>query len=441
MTIKVAVVGAGSFVFARRLVTDLLTWPSLQDATIALMDVDASKLETMAALARRMVAQAGTGAQVQATMDLSEALDGADYVTVAIRVGQDHNNVEIPRRYGINHSVGDTMGPGGVFYFLRNAPAVVEIADAMQKRCPDALMLNYTNPMAMLSWTVTSMFSIRYVGLCHSVQGTAMSMAEYIGAPFEQVSYWAAGINHMAWYLKYLWNGQDAYPLLWKAMEDPEIYRRDIVKWEVMKHFGAFVSESSIHMSEYVPYFRRTPELIDRYTDEHMWGVPPQGLSREELLERWRERREQQEEENRRLAYGDDEIPIARSHEYFSRILNAAETNMPYVFNGNVPNTGLITNLPGTIQGHPAIVEVPILVDGCGLHPCHVGDLPASLAALNRSNLAVIELAVEGYLEQDRECIYRAVQLDPLTSSLLSLPEIRQMVDELFAAHEAYIDF
>ena len=439
--LKVTLIGAGSSVFARRLVTDLLTWPSLQDSTIALMDVDASKLETMAALVRRMIAQAGTGAQVQSTTDLHEALDEADYVTVAIRVGHDRHNVEIPRQYGIEQAIGDTAGPGGAFYFLRNAPAVVEIAQTMRTLCPDALLLNYTNPMAMLSWAVTALTGIRYVGLCHSVQGTAMSMAEYIGAPFDEVSYWAAGINHMAWYLKYLWRGKDAYPLLWKAMEDPEIYRRDIVKWEVMKHFGAFVSESSIHMSEYVPYFRRTPELIDRHTDERMWGVPPKGLSREELLGRWRQRREQQEEENRRMAYGDDEIPITRSHEYFSRILNAAETNTPYVFNGNVPNTGLITNLPGAINGHPAIVEVPIVVDGCGLHPCYVGDLPPALAALNRSNLAVIELAVTGYLERDRERIYRAVQLDPLTSSLLSLAKIRQMVDEMFEAHEEYVDF
>lgn len=438
---KITLVGAGSYVFARRLVTDLLTWPSLQDATIALMDLDATKLETMAAIARRMIAQTGTGARVEATTDLRAALDGADYVTVAIRVGQDHNNVAIPLKYGINQAVGDTSGPGGVFYFLRNAPAIVNIAQTMQEVCPDALMLNYTNPMVMLSWTVTALTGIRYVGLCHSVQGTAMSMAEYIGAPFEEVSYWAAGINHMAWYLKYLWKGQDAYPLLWKAMEDPEIYARDIVKWEVMKHFGAFVSESSIHMSEYVPYFRRTPELIDRHTDERMWGVPPKGLSREELLARYGTRRAQQDEENQRLAYGDDEIPITRSHEYFSRILNAAETHTPYLFNGNVPNTGLIANLPGAIHDHPAVVEVPIVVDGCGLHPCHVGDLPPALAALNRSNLAVIELAVQGYLEKDRECIYRAVQLDPLTASLLSLTEIRQMVDEMFEAHEAYVDF
>jgi alpha-galactosidase len=438
---KIALVGAGSYVFARRLVTDLLTWPSLQDATIALMDLDASKLETMDALARRMIAQAGTQARVESTTDLRAALDGADYVTVAIRVGQDHDNVAIPLRYGIDQAVGDTSGPGGVFYFLRNAPAIIDIARTMQEVCPDALMLNYTNPMVMLSWAVTALTDIRYVGLCHSVQGTAMAMAEYIGAPFDEISYWAAGINHMAWFLKYLWKGEDAYPLLWRAMEDPDIYHRDIVKWEVMKHFGAFVSESSIHMSEYVPYFRRTPELIDRYTDERMWGVPPKGLSREERRAGFTKRRAQQEEENRQLAFGDDEIPITRSHEYFSRILNAAETNTPYVFNGNVPNTGLIANLPGAAEGRTAIVEVPIVVDGCGLHPCYVGDLPPALAALNRSNLAVIELAVKGYLEKDRECIYRAVQLDPLTSSLLSLSEIRQMVDEMFEAHESYLGF
>jgi alpha-galactosidase len=438
---KVTVIGAGSFVFARRLVTDLLTWPSLQDSTIALMDVNADKLETMAALARRMVAQAGTQAQVESTTDLRQALDGADYVTVAIRVGQDRNNVEIPLQYGIDQAVGDTSGPGGVFYFLRNAPAVVDIARTMREACPSALMLNYTNPMVMLSWAVTALTGIRYVGLCHSVQGTAMAMARYIGAPFEEVSYWAAGINHMAWYLKFLWKGRDAYPLLWEAMGNPEIYAQDIVKWEVMKHFGAFVSESSIHMSEYVPYFRRTPELIDRHTDEKMWGVAPKGLSREERRAGWMRRRELQEEENRRLAFGEDEIPIDRSHEYFSRILNAAETNIPYVFNGNVPNTGLIANLPPAADDQPVIVEVPIVVDGCGLHPCAVGNLPPALAALNRSNLCVQELTVKGYLEKDREPIYRAVQLDPLTSSLLSLSEIRQMVDEMFEAHQAYIDF
>ena len=429
---KVTVIGAGSFVFARRLVTDILTWPSLRDSTIALMDIDESKLEVMAALARRMVLQAESEAVIEATTDLRTALDGADYVTVAIRVGHSRSHIDIPLKYGIDQAIGDTAGPGGVFYYLRNAPAIVDIARTMEQACPDAWMLNYTNPMVMLSWTVSRLTSVRYVGLCHSVQGTAMNLAEYIGVPFEEVSYWVAGINHMAWFLKFLWQGTDAYPLIWKAMQDPDIYARDIVKWEILKHFGAFVSESSIHNSEYMPYFRRTPELIDRYTSEKMWGVPPKGTTPEERAARWRARRAAQEEDNRRLAFGDEEIPILRSHEYMSYILNAIESNGLYRFNGNVPNSGLISNLP-----HGAIVEVPILVDGCGLHPCHVGDLPPALAALNRTNLNVQELAVKGFIEQDRELIYRAVQLDPLTASQLTLPEIRQMVDEMFEADEA----
>jgi len=235
---KIAIVGAGSFVFARRLVTDILTWPSLQDSTIALMDIDETKLETMAALTQRMVGQTQTGATVEATTDLRAALDGADYVTVSIRVGQGREHIEIPQKYGIDQAIGDTTGPGGVFYFIRNAPAMINIARTMEEVCPGAWMLNYTNPMVMLCWAIEQMSSIRYVGLCHSVQGTAMALADYIGAPFNEVSYWVAGINHMAWFLKFLWNGQDAYPLLWEAMKAPEIYERDIVKWEIMKHFG-----------------------------------------------------------------------------------------------------------------------------------------------------------------------------------------------------------
>jgi len=433
---RITVIGAGSYVFARNLVTDVLTWPSLQNSTIALMDIDETRLETMAAMARRMVAQVGASARIEATTDLRRALDGASYVTVAIRVGQSENHVAIPLQYGIDQAVGDTSGPGGVFYFLRNAPALVNIAKTMEQVCPDALMLNYTNPMVMLSWAVSRVTRIRYVGLCHSVQGTAMTLAGYIGVPFEEVAYWVAGINHMAWFLRFLWKGQDAYPLLRKAMQDPEIYARDIVKWEIMKHFGAFVSESSIHNSEYMPYFRRTPELIDRYTSDTMWGVGPKGTSREERRALFQQHRDQREAENQRLAYGQEEIPMERSHEYYSRILNALETNTPYVFNGNVPNTGLITNLP-----QAAVVEVPILVDGCELHPCYVGDLPPALAALNRTNLNVQELAVQGFLAQDRECIYQAVQLDPLTTTQLTLPEIREMVDRMFAADQAYIGF
>jgi alpha-galactosidase len=397
------------------------------------MDIDESRLETMAALARRMAAQLESPAQVLSTTDLREALDGADYVTVSIRVGESRSHVDVPMHYGIDQAVGDTMGPGGAFCFLKNGPAVVEVAQTMEEVCPEALMLNYTNPMVMISWAVSLLSSIRYVGLCHSVQGTAMTLSRYINASFDEISYWAAGINHMAWFLRYLWKGQDAYPLLWEAMDDPDIYEQDIVKWEIMRHFGAFVSESSHHNSEYMPYFRRTPEMIERYATRRGRGARG-GMSREERLAAMRTRRQERAAQMRKLAYGDDEIAIERTHEYFSRILNAIETNTPYVFNGNVVNTGLITNLtPG------AIVEVPIVADGCGLHPCYVGDLPPALASLNRSNLNVQELAVKGLVGRDRECIYRAVQLDPLTSAVLTLPEIRRMVDEMFEADREYI--
>ncbi len=434
---KITIVGAGSHVFARRLIADALQWPSLRDSTITLMDIDQGSLDTMATLARKMVKQLGVGARIEATTDLEEALTDTDYVSVSIRVGNTHNNVSVPAKYGVMHSVGDTMGPGGVFYFLRNAPAVINIAKTMEKVAPNALMLNYTNPMVMLSWAVKELTGIRYVGLCHSVQGTAMTLAEYLNVPFEDVSYWAAGINHMAWFLKYNVKGEDAYPLLFKAMEDPDVYNRDIVKFEVMKYFGAFVSESSIHMSEYTPYFRRTQELIDRHTHEKMWGVwQRKDLTREQLLAMMAERRAQADKEMHDLAYGDAEVPIDLSHEYFSRILNACETNIPYTFNGNVPNEGLISNLP-----YHAVVEVPIMTDAMGLHPCQIGALPPALAGLNSSNLFVQELAVKGFIEKNREYIYQAVQLDPLTAAVLPLVQIREMVDEMFAADAEYMTF
>ena len=433
---KITLVGAGSHVFSHRLITDVLTWPSLQDAILCLMDIDEEKLALTAKFARKLVQQLGVGAQVVATSDIREAVAGADYVIIAIRVGESRNHITIPYRYGINQAIGDTMGPGGVFYFLRNMPAILSIVQAVEELAPQALILNYTNPMGMISWAVKELCNVRYVGLCHSVQGTARTLAEYIGAPFEQVSYWAAGINHMAWFLRFEWRGEDAYPLLWKAMEDPDIYARDIVKWEIMRYFGAFVSESSIHNSEYMPYFRRTPALIERYTSDRMWGVSPGNLDPDARWARVLERRKAQDEETRRLVASDAPLPAERSHEYCSHILNAKQTNTPFVFNGNVPNEGLISNLPAN-----SIVEVPILVDGTGLHPCQVGNLLPALAALNRSNLAVQELAVKGFIEQDRKSIYQAIQLDPLTAAILPLPDIRKMVDEIFEADKEYLPF
>jgi len=428
---KIVLVGAGSHSFARKLIGDILTWPSLNSGTICLMDIDIDKLKGMTDYTRKAVKELGLDTTIESTTDLRRALQGADYVTDAIRRSSSRAHVEIPARYGINQAVGDTTGPGGVFYFLLNAPVVVEIAQTMDEVCPNALLLNYTNPMVMLSWAVDLLSEISYVGLCHSIQGTSQDMAKYIGAPYDEVRYWAAGINHMAWFLDFTWKGQDAYPLLLEAMSNPDIYEQDIVKFELLKHFGRFVSESSIHNSEYMPYFRRTPEMIDRYTSEQMWGVAPKGVDRVAM---WQERRKAQDEAMREMIYGDAPLDIERSHEFCTEIINAIESNVPIRINGNVPNTGLITNLP---QG--AVVEVPILVDGMGLHPCYVGELPPALAGLNRSSLVVQELAVQGYVQGDRELIYQALQMDPLTASLLTLDEIRQMGDEMFAADAEWI--
>jgi len=434
---KIAIIGAGSYVFAWRLIGDFLTWPSLQDSEIALMDINEQKLDAMSHIAQKMVGQCDAGATVLATTELKKALDGADYVFTTIRASESRSHLEIPAKYGISQTVGDTSSVGAIFYFLRHAPIIVNIAKTMEEVSPDGLMLNYTNPMGMLSWAINRMTNTRFVGLCHSVQGTAHQLTRYINAPFEEISYWAAGINHMTWFLKFEWKGKDAYPLLWKAMESPEIYAQDPVRWEVMRYFGGFPSESSGHCSEYLPYFRRTPELIALYSGEEIGGKgQPSYL--EAIRERWAsydKRRAERAEKVERVAYGDESIPpIERSNEYGSRILNAMETNEPFMFNGNVPNTGLITNL---VQ--EGIVEVPVIADGTGLHPCYVGKLPPALAALNRMSLNLQELAVKGFVEKDRESIYRAAQVEPLAASKLSLPVIREMVDEMFAADKDLI--
>ncbi len=398
------------------------------------------------ALLARLVEQERLPATVTKTTDRRAALDGADYVICSIQVGgleMYEPDVEIPRRYGIDQTVGDTLGPGGVFRGLRTVPVLASVGEDIAELCPHALFVNYSNPMNVNMWGFHDALGgkVRSVGLCHSVQGTAERLARFMDVPFEEMSFWCAGINHQAWYLELRRGhggarGEDLYPLLRQKMEDPEIFAKDRVRFEVMRHFGYFVTESTHHMSEYVPWFRTTKERIDQFTNPR-W----------DYFEICKQREDPYYEKLERQARGEEPIETRRTHEYCSFILNAMETNAPVVINGNVQNTlgrstfanggvgsVLIGNLPANCN-----VEVPILIDGSGLRPCAVGDLPEQLAAINRTNVNVQALAVEGALTGDREMIYRAVQMDPLTAALLPLSQIREMVDELFAAEAEYL--
>ncbi|HEX2325646.1 MAG TPA: alpha-galactosidase [Chloroflexota bacterium] len=427
---KIALIGAGSTQFARRLIADLLSWPSLRDCHLALVDINPEPLELMHALAQATSRKAGADATVTAHTDREPALDGADYVVTTIAVGgfrgRDRPEVTIPERYGIHHSVADTLGVGGVFRFLRTAPTMLEIGRDMRRLCPDSLWLNYVNPMNMLMWTIGAVLpEQRAVGLCHSVQGTADKLAGFVGAEKDRVAYWVAGINHQAWFLRLrrgTYRGEDLYPRLWRALDDPAVYDRDRVRFEVLRRFGAFVTESSWHMSEYVPWFRRTAEAIERYAP-----MPTRPMGPARYAQVW-------ESIGRQVA-GTEEIDLTRSREYCSFIINAVETNTPFRFNGNVPNTGLITNLPPGCN-----VEVPIYADSAGLHPAYVGDLPAPLAAINRTNVNVQELAVQGFLKRDRDAVLQACAVDPLASTSVRWEDLKPMVDELFDASARWVD-
>ena len=432
---KIALIGAGSHVFARRLITDFLSYPELRESTISLMDIDEEGLALTTAFAKRVVEQHGFKTKIESTLNRREALEGADYVIVSIRVGGTEANkldLMIPAKYGVKQGIGDTVGPGGVFYALRHIPVVLDICYDMEELCPDALLINYTNPMAMICWAVNDYTRIRNVGLCHSVQGTAAELARYLGAPVEELSYWVAGINHMAWFLELKWRGRDAYPILRERFKDPEVYSRpdahwagaDIVRVEIFKAFGYFNTESSQHMSEYVPYFRKRPELFERFKLD----------SPLERLEKMEEKRKRQEEELRELLRENREIPIKRSREYCSEIIYAMETGVPCRINGNVKNDGLITNL---LRG--CCVEVPCFVDKSGIHPCYVGDLPPQCAALNRTNINVQELGVKAAVEKDKTLAFQAVLVDPLTSAVLTIDETRRMVNEMFEAEKEFL--
>jgi alpha-galactosidase len=433
---KIAFIGAGSLGFTAGLVRDILTFPLLEDAQIALMDIDAERLDFAHKTVLKLVEAGKYPAKVTATLDRVEALKGADVVLTTILAGSTEvwrHDIEIPKKYGVDINVGDTRGPSGIFRFLRTLPPMMDILRDMEKYCPNAVLLNYTNPMAMLCGALQRQTHIPVTGLCHSVQGTAMMLAVWIGALFPEVNYLCAGINHQAWYLKFENNGQDAYPQIHKAItENPDIYNAEQVRNEMYLALGYYVTESSGHNSEYNWWFRKRPDLIEKYCT-HGTGWNPGEYAY--ILKEYQNteatwKNGVRVELAKEVTRGD----LARGLEYAAYIINALKGGEPFKFNGNVPNTKIITNLP---EG--ACVEVPVYADKSGIHPLHVGALPPECALLTGLSSGIEEMAITAAITGDPVMVYRAICHDPLTASVLSLAEIKQMVDEMFARHKEYL--
>jgi alpha-galactosidase len=432
---KIAFIGAGSIGFTRELVRDILTFPLLENTEIALMDINAERLDFAKRSVEKIIALGKYPATVTATLDRVEALRDANVVLTTILAGGTdiwRHDIEIPKKYGVDTNVGDTRGPSGIFRFMRSLPPMMDIVRDMEKYCPNATLLNYTNPMAMLCGAIQRSSFIPTTGLCHSVQGTAQMLGWWIGAGLDEITYTCAGINHQAWYLDFKVNGEDAYPAIYKAVtEEPEIYNMEIVRNEMFLAFGKYVTESSGHNSEYNWWFRKRPDLIEKYCI-HGTGWNPGEYAY--ILKEYQQRETSWKDEVKEWFAADTPIMLDRGHEYAACIINALMGGEMYKFNGNVPNTNIITNLP---QG--ACVEVPVLVDKDGFHAIHVGALPPECAILTNVNSQIEEMAITATLTGDPTMIYRAICHDPLTASVLSLAEIKTMVNEMFSQNKDYL--
>lgn len=424
---KIAFIGAGSTVFAKNLLGDILGFPELASSDIRLMDIDPQRLSTSEVVAHKVAEALGATPTISTTTDRRVALDGADYVITMIQVaGYKPGTVvdfEVPKKYGLRQTIADTLGIGGIMRGLRTIPVLLDIAHDMEELCPDALLLNYVNPMCMNQWALERGSSIKTVGLCHSVQGTAEQLARDINVPYDDINYVVAGINHMAFYLSFTHKhtGEDLYPRIKQVVTDGRIPDWNRVRYDMFTRLGYFVTESSEHLSEYVPYYlkRDRPDLIEQFNiplDEYIRRC-------ENQIAGWDALRAELVDNNAPLT-------VKRSHEYGSLIIHSIETGTPRVVYGNVQNRGIIDNLP---QG--CCVEVPCLVDGNGLQPTKIGSIPPQLAALMQTNVNVQGLTVEAALTGKREHIYHAAMLDPHTAAELSLDQIWSLVDDLIEAH------
>jgi alpha-galactosidase len=427
---KIALIGAGSVVFARNVISDCLSYPELSESTFALLDIDTGRLRTAETMAHHLAAAWGANPTIIATADPREALDGADYAVNMIQVGGYEPSTvvdfEVPKRYGLRQTIGDTLGIGGIFRALRTIPVILDYAATMEEVCPDVWLLNYVNPMAMNTWAILEATRVKTVGLCHSVQASYWHLADAIGVNPHEVNFICAGINHMGFYLSLRHRGEDIYPRIIEKVASGE-YRPDWdrVRLDMLLRIGYYITESSEHFSEYNPWFikRGRDDLIERYNvplDEY----PRRCIGQNEHWDRMAADLE--------AGIGFDNLH--RSHEYCSSILHAIETDEPFLLHASVLNHGIIDNLPAG-----CCVEVPCMVDRNGIRPIRVGALPPTLAAMNRSNISVQELTVRAALTRKRDLIYHAAMMDPHTGAELSLDEIWALVDDLIAAHGDYL--
>ena len=427
---RIAMIGAGSVIFCKTLSMDIMATNGLEDSTFVLMEPVEPKLRKMEAFLRDVVRESKLPAKIEATTDFRKAITGADYVIIMIQVGGVDAfkcDYEIPLKYGVDQCIGDSMGPGGIFRALRTIPVLIDMASAMRELCPNALMLNYANPMAACCWGLGTVPGLSFVGLCHGVQTTMDLIAGYVGVPKDQIDYLCAGINHMAWFLTLEKDGKDLYPTLRGKFEKPEYYINEKVRGEVMRHFGYFMTESTGHLSEYIPWFRSSRKALDLYCDQPDFGGASGAYYKySKMLAEKFATKDPLSIESKKLA--------RRSAEYCSYIIEAHSLRKTFRLNGNVRNDGLITNLP-----NGCCVEVPCFVDGVGLHPTVVGDLPAQCAALNLTNVNVQGLAVKAAIDGDPELAANAVALDPLTSTKVTLAEARDMTIEMLKAEAQWL--
>ena len=430
---KIAMIGAGSLVFCKTLSMDILSTDVLADSEICLMSRTKPKLDRMEAFLSRIVDENGLKTHLWSTLDRREALEGADYVINMIQVGgvdAFRHDYEIPMKYGVDQCIADSLGPGGIFRLLRTAPVLIDMIASMEELCPNALFLNYTNPMGAcchLIGRVTD--TIEYIGLCHGVQTTMDLVSGYLGLPKEQVDFTCAGINHMAWFLtlRDKKTGEDLYPKFRELCEKPEYYVNEKVRCEMMRQFGYFMTESTGHLSEYIPWFRSSERGLEAYCDEPGFGGESGAYYNfcRMIADKY-EGLDYLETKSGELG--------RRSSEYCSYILEAGETDVPFRLQGNVRNDAYITNLP---QG--ACVEVPCFIDSHGIHPVRVGALPPQCAAVNQGNISVQQLMVEAALTGDPEHIVHAIAMDPLTSAVCTLAEVREMTAEMLTAEKEWL--